>query len=209
VAEPLADGAPASELDCWFRVLTNKDHWTSDGRVHHSAISAKQFGKSRRPERWAHEISGRLASLAGPIDEIKAEGEARAARASKNFADQGKPVPSKIGFHGVAFAKIATLRGAVTAQIASDVVYTPYEPPGDTAHADYVTMGSLDTDYETVRDWLLKKLRHVDPSKLQEMIAACAALEAEATAHAQPEARNDEPAGGATTNENGPATAGP
>jgi len=84
VAEPLADGANAPDEDCWFRVLTNKSHWTSDGRVHHSAVSAKHFARSRRPDRWAHEVSCRLLSLAGTAEEIRAEGEARAAKAAKN-----------------------------------------------------------------------------------------------------------------------------
>jgi hypothetical protein len=171
---PIVEGQPAPDQECWFRVLTNTDYRTTSGRVHHSAISKTQFARSRRPLLYDHEVSGRLVSLAGTADEIKAEGEARAAKARRAFIDRGQAVPSKIMFFGAGCATVVELRPDIDPRIKANVFYT--RGPTDNAHADFVTHGSVDADHKTVATTLANRLRYIAPDKLDTLVLGCGAV---------------------------------
>ena len=92
--------------ECWYRLLTNSDHVTRDGTVHYQALKRSAF-KPPDQKPWAHELSGRLVSLAG---DVIGEAEARVAKIRRTLTQRNKSVPSKIRFAGVACATASELR---------------------------------------------------------------------------------------------------
>ncbi|MCR4283230.1 MAG: hypothetical protein NUV72_09430, partial [Bauldia sp.] len=96
---------------------------------------------------WAHEMSGRLLSLAGNVGD-----EAR------EFCDG-----QQREFAGVAYALVVALRTRHH-HISTDVCYTPLDR--DSAHADVVFFQSNDDDKEMLRDWLQTVLKALRPDEI-------------------------------------------
>jgi hypothetical protein len=147
---PLSDGDPADIDDTWFRVLTNKHHLYADGRLHHNAFTGKTAiarpGQKENRE-WAHELSGRLLSLAGDVG-IEA----------KEFCEK-----QQRDYVGIAHAIISALR-TQHQHVRIDVCYTPHD--NDKAHADIAFYNSADDDKEMLIDWLQTVLKALRPDEL-------------------------------------------
>src|SRR6266566_2575180 len=122
----LADGDRASNGDVWLRILTSEGQITK-GKLHHAAFKGTIkpiHADKNRP--WSSEMSGRLRSLAGSIDDIKNHATAYCARKSQKYS-------------GVAFGRCADLKiNFPNSPVSSAVHYTPIDKPPDTdrAHAD-------------------------------------------------------------------------
>jgi hypothetical protein len=163
--------------ECWFRILTNTDHVTSSNTVHYQALKKAAF-KPSVDKPWSHEFSGRLASLAGCSDGIVESAEQRVAATRQRFSDNGKPVPSKIVFCGLAVAMAAELRDCST--VKTDVVYTPLDDDG--AHSDFVTFyTTTDEEVEPARKLLMDTLRVIQPSEVATRLPDCGAAPVSST----------------------------
>lgn len=155
--------------ECWYRVLTNKDHVTRDNTIHFQALKTTAFSVTKQ-KAWTHELSGRLVRLAG---DIVTEAEDRLTRIRKAYVDRGQSVPSKIAFVGVGFATAQELRAPDGCSVQREVVYTPLLE--DSAHSDFVTFDThTDSEVDPVRYWLIKVLRVVSPQNLGELVATSA-----------------------------------
>jgi hypothetical protein len=176
VSIKLTPNSSVPDCECWYRVLTNKDHVTKDGRVHNQALKSRAFIQStNRP--WAHELSGRLSSL---VQNIEKEAQEAAESARRGFVDRGLPVPSKVCFSGVACARAVELRASQDVNLPTDVVYTPLST--DNAHADFVTYATVsDDDLHPVRAWLKGNLRVIRPEDIGASIASCGVIATEAS----------------------------
>lgn len=159
---------PVPDDCCWYRVLTNKSHVTSEGTVHYQALKGLAF-KASVEKPWAHELSGRLVSL---VNDALAEAHAQVAVIHQNFRRQGKPVPSKICLAGVACATAQELRGTSSPVIRTDAIYTPQAT--DMAHSDFVTYGTeSDADIDPVRDRLRASLHVIQPTDIATKLTSC------------------------------------
>jgi hypothetical protein len=164
----LVEDQPVPDGECWFRVITNKRHITSDGSLHPQALRKGAFAQSAGKP-WAHELSGDLTSLAGDIPRLAQE---RVDHARNGFVSRGQNVPSGVVFAGVACATAQELRVAVAGIPDRDVLYTPH--PADNAHADVVTYGTTtDESLEPVRAWLITVLRGIFPQDIAARIGTC------------------------------------
>lgn len=163
--EPVVDG------ECWFRVLTNTDYVTSDNTVHYQALKKSAFRESDGKP-WSHEMSGRLVALAGKVDDIVAHAESRAQQIRERLTAQGKPVPRKIGFVGVACATVREICDQSECLTPRNVVYTPLAD--DSAHSDLVTFQTTsDEELDPVRNWLMAGLRVVRGTDVVRLIEGC------------------------------------
>jgi hypothetical protein len=160
---------PIPDQECWFRILTNTDHVTSSGTLHYQALKGTQFSQSHGKP-WAHELSGLVVSLMGGIPDIERRGESRIASIHNNLTAQGKKIPSKIHFIGVASAGATELRAIPSGLPQTDVVYTPINDP---AHADVVTYQTTDATLDPVRNWLLTVLRVTPSTNLALLVSSC------------------------------------
>jgi hypothetical protein len=126
---PLADGDAALDGDIWYRILTHKDYITR-GRVQHGALRGRTIkppaAEKSRP--WNAELSGRLRSLAGTIDDVRTQAHQYCAEVNREF-------------HGLMFQK-EDLRGQVVENITLGVYYTPIDG-GDQAHSDLTFKGAV------------------------------------------------------------------
>jgi hypothetical protein len=164
----LIPDAPAPDGECWYRLLTNEDHVTTDGTVHYQALKGRAFQPPREQKPWSHELSGRLASL---VTNITADAEAAMERIRHAYIRRGQPIPGKIRFSGVACAVASELR-LVIAGIPIDVVYSPLTD--DDAHSNVVTYQTASNDVlDPVRHWLMQTLRVIEPQDIEEQIASC------------------------------------
>lgn len=165
---PPVANTPVPDGDCWFRVLTNKDHATSDGTVHYQALKGGVF-RASVGRAWTHELSGRIASEAGAHDDVADAAEAQVGAVRQKYLNRGEPVPSKIMFRGIAVATTQELRNA---QLATDVMYTPRTE--DAAHTDFVTYNTVtNEDIDPSREFLRKTLRVISPSELRQRLPVC------------------------------------
>lgn len=152
---PLSDGDEAPDGDVWFRIVTQKDHIVR-GRVHHGAFGGNAISapKSQRP--WSRELSGRLRSLAGTLEDLRLVAEAYCAEQSAK--GQGKKE-----FVGVFYVRARDAK-LTFENIASSVRFTPRD--GDAAHADFTVhpwIGPTKEDRERFNIWLtdvLQALHH-------------------------------------------------
>jgi hypothetical protein len=165
VDQPLPDG------ECWFRCLTNMDHVTSAGTVHHAALKGKGAFSPSQGKKWAHELSGSVVSLMGGVSQIETNAHARIAEIRKKLMDEGKPVPRAIQFAGIASATAAELRATALDRARTDVVYTPLDH--NPAHADVVTYQTTSDTLDPVRDWLMTILRVTYATNLSLLVSSC------------------------------------
>jgi hypothetical protein len=125
----IAEGERASDGDVWFRIL-NSDSQIKRGTLNHGALKGqirKTKAEAGRP--WQSEMSGRLRSIAGIVEEIK-----------EHAADYCKKQDRT--FHGVILSRCKSLRidfGGIT----SAVHFTPIKDGNyaDPAHADLTFSG--------------------------------------------------------------------
>jgi hypothetical protein len=159
----LSDGDPADGGDIWFRIVTQENHLVR-GRVHHSAfggnaIAPPQKGKNRP---WDRELSGRLRTLAGTLEEITNHAEAYCEALTAK--GQGKKT-----FSGVMYVRVRDAKKTLENILTTAIHYTPLDE--DKAHADLTFNGWIrDTkeDRERFNLWfsgMLQALHH--PGQLQ------------------------------------------
>ena len=159
---------PIPDCECWYRLLTNRDHVTRDKTVHYQALKRGAFQLPEQDRPWARELSGRLSSL---VADICAEAEVEVERIRRLFVERGQKVPSKICFAGVACSAGYELRTTIEV-VRTDVVYSPSST--DDAHSDVITYQTVsDEDLDPVRNWLMKTLRVVKPQDIDVQISSC------------------------------------
>jgi hypothetical protein len=158
----LSDGDPADDGDIWFRIATQEAHLVR-GRVHHSAfggnaIASPKKGKNRA---WDRELSGRLRTLAGSLEEITNHAETYCQALTAK--GQGKKK-----FSGVMYIRVRDARRGFEDILTTAIHYTPLDD--DRAHADLTFNGWVDTveDRERFNLWftgMLHALHH--PGQLE------------------------------------------
>jgi hypothetical protein len=169
VPHGLGPDDPLPDCECWYRLLTNRDHVTRAGTVHYQALKRGAFRPPEGNKRWTHELSGRISSI---VTDICADAESVIEAIRRRFDQRGQPVPSKIRFTGVACATAAELRRTGEPAKATDVVYSPL--PTDTAHSNFVTYDTVsDDDLDPIRHWLMNVLRVIEPENIETKIDSC------------------------------------
>jgi hypothetical protein len=164
----LSDGDPADDSDVWFRIVTQENH-IRRGRVHHgalkgNAIAPPEPGKNRP---WQREMSGRLRSRAGTIDQIIQHADA--------YCDeQTKRGGGTKTFQGVMFSRVEAVKLVYKNTIPLGVHFTPLRT--DRAHADLTFTGwrlDTETEREEFLIWLSGKLQALHrPGQLQLLLEA-------------------------------------
>jgi hypothetical protein len=158
----LSDGDPAGGGDIWFRIATQQGHLVR-GRVHHSAFGgnaiARPTGGKNRP--WDRELSGRLRTLAGTLEEITHHAEAYCE------AETAKGGGTKT-FSGVIYVRVRDAKKSFENILTTAIHYTPLDK--DKAHADLTFNGWIGDTEERQRFnlWfpdMLHALHH--PGQLQ------------------------------------------
>lgn len=127
---PLADGDRPVEGDFWFRILTS-DSYSSRGRINHGAFKGSFMRPAQEGRDWDAEASGRLRSLAGTKEHVRAHA-IQYCKDNSSSTFYGYMVPQ----HG------KVIIGSVVEGITLDVRYTPIQD-GDTAHADLTFTGPI------------------------------------------------------------------
>ncbi len=156
---PLSDGDPAQDGDVWFRVATNESH-IRKGCVHHSAFGGNAIAppakEKNRP--CTRELSGRLRSLAGNVEE-----EARA------FCDAQSQRGGGIKFSGVMYVHVAKAKLTYENKITTAVHFTPLDR--DKAHADFTFKGwnEMKDEKERFLLWLTDKFEGLHPGQLHHL----------------------------------------
>jgi hypothetical protein len=164
-------GSPVPGDECWYTVLTNSDHVTGDGTLHYQAVKGNRF-KAAVNKSWAHELSGRLVSLAGDAAAIADDARNRLANVRQGYVSRGERIPSKIVLIGVACAKAVEITTAPANVPRLEIVYTPL--PHDTAHSDIVTyQTATKDDLDPVRFWLMRRLHVVREPDFPTLITSC------------------------------------
>ena len=119
----------------------------ADGRLKSSAFTGKAISRHVGNREWAHELSGRLLSLAG---DVEVEAKEFCTNVQKEFA-------------GVMYSAVAALRFTLD-KITTDVRYTPLNR--DRAHSDFVTFKSIDEDLPAIRDKLQEIVKPLKAGQL-------------------------------------------
>lgn len=145
---PLREGEVAPDGDVWFRLITSKSH-ISRGKIKHGAFKGKFLGRANSDRPYTTEISGRLRSEAGSIDEIRAHAEAYC----KAKASSGQK------FAGLMFCQKAAA-AKVFDQFSMNVYFTPITsgPDVDPAHSDIGIAGPPIVDGSPEYDRLVIEL---------------------------------------------------
>ena len=147
------------------------EHGSRDFRRDRPLCSAEGQGVFNKPwGKWAHELSGLVVSLMGGIPQIETHAHARIAAIHKKLSEQGKEIPRKIQFAGVASATTDELRATAPDRARTDVIYTPLEHP---AHADVVTYQTTTETLDAVRHWLTAILRVTSVTNLSLLASSC------------------------------------
>jgi hypothetical protein len=161
----LSDGDPAPDGDVWFRIATQRDH-IKQGRVHHAAFGGQAIS-SPAPEKgrpWARELSGRLRSRAGSLQDIE--------HAANDFcaAETARGGGTKT-FNGVIYVSVADAKQTYEAILTTGVHFTPRQD--DTAHADLTFHGWLlnesKEEKERFQIWLSGKLQGLYTAQLHHL----------------------------------------
>jgi hypothetical protein len=157
---PLSDGDPADDGDIWFRIATQPGHIVK-GRVHHSAFGGNAIATpspaKNRP--WARELSGRLRSLAGSLENIAQHAESYCAELTANAPSQGQKV-----FSGLAYTRVRDAKVSFENAMVGGVHFTPLDT--DPAHADFTFdrwIGNTREERERFNLWftgILKGVHH-------------------------------------------------
>jgi hypothetical protein len=143
----VAEGERARDGDVWFRIL-NSDSQITRGKLNHGAFKGQiRKTKAEASRAWQSEMSGRLRSIAGTVDEIKKHATEYCAKQNRKF-------------HGVAFSLCGSLRIAFGFEgITSAVHFTPIKDGkyADPAHADLTFAGkAIDPKSEDEERLLLR-----------------------------------------------------
>jgi hypothetical protein len=155
----ISDGEPASDGDVWFRILNNKEYIVR-GNLHYNAIKGqirKTLAEDGRP--WQYEMSGRIRSIAGTVEQIKEHAVEYCKKQNRSF-------------HGVALSKCKGLSIDFEG-IKSVVHFTPIkeEKYADPAHADLAFFGKTIEPYSEEEERLLlllqKKLSALYPEQME------------------------------------------
>ena len=174
--QPTAD-QPVDDAECWSRTLTNTDHVKKNGGLHLQALKGTNAFSPTQVPGFAHELSGRLVSqIVGGPQGIEAEAQERLDRVRQNFQGQGKQVPSKLQFAGVACATAIELRAPPVRGFASEVIFTPNQDPAypDPAHSDFLTAAPTENELDDVRQELTTRLRVIRPAELAQKLSSYA-----------------------------------
>jgi hypothetical protein len=166
----LSDGDPADGGDIWFRIATQQSHLVR-GRVHHSAFGGNAIARppEGRNRPWDRELSGRLRTFAGTLEEITQHAEAYCVALTARA--QGTKT-----FSGVMYVRVRDAKKSFEAILTTAIHYTPLDD--DEAHADLTFNGWIgDTQEERERFnlWfagMLQALHH--PGQLQYLPEASA-----------------------------------
>lgn len=127
VRQHLEAGKPARDEDTWFRYITNRRHLRRDGKLNHAAFKGRALVSSGQC--W--ELSGRLLSLAGAIEDVRKHGANHAEAIRSTHIAQGRSGKEFV-FVGVLYSVVSAIRSY---RLTADVVYDPTE---DLAHANVV-----------------------------------------------------------------------
>jgi hypothetical protein len=134
----LSDGDPADDGDIWYRIATQQGHLVR-GRVHHSAFGGNAIARPKadklRP--WDRELSGRLRTLAGTIEEITQHAKTYC----EALSAQGQGTKT---FSGVMYVRVRDARKSFENILTTAIHYTPLD--SDNAHADLTFNGWIDED---------------------------------------------------------------
>jgi hypothetical protein len=154
----LSDGDPASDGDIWFRVVTSQDH-IRRGRVHHSAFTGNAITAPERTKNrpWARELSGRLRSLVGNVEQ-------EAIAYCREMTAQGGGEKS---FHGVIYARVEKLKLTYEYDhsIKTAACYTPLGR--DPAHADFTFSAAWPNDEkDRMLHWLSDRFEGLHPAQI-------------------------------------------
>lgn len=147
----LRDGDAAADGDVWFRLITSESH-ISRGKIKAGAFKGKFLGKAKAGRPWTTEISGRLRSVAGSIDDIGNHAETYCK------ARQG----SGQKFAGLMFcSKRAATK--VFDKFSMDVYFTPIlsGSDADPAHSDLGITGPLIQEGSAEHDQLIIELSDI------------------------------------------------
>ncbi|SRR6266700_104801 len=130
----LSDGDSADDGDVWFRVATQDGH-IRRGRVHHGAFGGKNVismppREKNRP--WDRELSGRLRSLAGSVEDIEKD-------AIEFCEAETKRGGGKKTFYGVIYTRVADAKLIYEDTVSTGVHFTPLDR--DKAHGDFTFTG--------------------------------------------------------------------
>jgi hypothetical protein len=166
----LCDGDPADDGDIWFRIATQQGYIVK-GRVHHSAFGGTAIAPPNPAKNrlWARELSGRLRSHAGTLDEVARHADQYCADLTANAPGQGQKV-----FSGVAYIRVRDAKLSFENALTGAVHFTPLDT--DPAHADFTFdrwIGNTREERERFNLWLtgiLKGLHH--PGQLDLLPAA-------------------------------------
>jgi hypothetical protein len=114
-----ADGDRAADGDVWVRIITHQDH-IRRGRIHHSAFGGNAISAPKQPRNrpWSRELSGRLRSEAGSIQDIE------------NHAVQFCNEQTQLGggtktFYGVMYGRVSELKKTFEGVITMGVHFHP------------------------------------------------------------------------------------
>jgi hypothetical protein len=155
----LSEGDPAYDGDIWFRVVTNQEH-IKRGRVHHSAFGGNAITASDKKRPWARELSGRLRSLAGDVEQ-------EAIAYCREMTARGGGEKS---FHGVIYARVAGLKLTYEHDhsIKTAVYFTPLGR--DPAHADFTFSAEWPNDEkERMVHWLSDRFEGLHPAQIHHL----------------------------------------
>jgi hypothetical protein len=129
----LSDGDPADGGDIWFRIATQQSHLVR-GRVHHSAFGGNAIARptagKNRP--WDRELSGRLRTLAGTLEEITQQAESYC----EALTARGQGTKR---FSGVMYVRVRDAKKSFDNILTTAIRYTPLSD--DEAHADLTFNG--------------------------------------------------------------------
>jgi hypothetical protein len=157
----LSDGDPADDGDLWFRIATQQGHLVR-GRVHHSALGGSAIAPPKKNGPWDRELSGRLRTLAGTLEEITTHAE----RYCEALTAKGQ---GKKSFCGVMYVRVRDAKQKHNDILTTAVHYTPSDE--DRAHADLTFkgwIGNTQEDRERFNLWItgiLHALHH--PGQLE------------------------------------------
>ncbi len=167
------DSNKASNDDCWFRPITSRDNirQTESGngtyKLHHSAVAKFELPDAGIGE-YKAELSGRIRSRAGTVEQIVSNGEELATNRAEKSSSLNPS--TKIEFVGVATSKVSEIRAWKFSNC--DVVETSkgegFGVEDDRAHADLVLIDNNPADVVHIKKEIASALKVILPTKLRD-----------------------------------------